>query len=92
MICLACRTGYSPTCPLCRERTYRVAPLVLVADKDQFPWTLHRPIWDSPKMEGMHCENCGKRIAPEMTMRELFGPCSAKVSIGEKPSRTEGTR
>lgn len=81
MKCPACGTGYSSTCLLCRERSQRVTPLILVANKDQFAWPLHRPVWDSPAMEGMHCENCGKRIVPEMTMRELFGPCSAKVLV-----------
>jgi hypothetical protein len=79
--CPACRTVYSPTCPLCRERTQRLTPIILVAGKNQFPWPLHRPVWDDGLQRGMHCENCGKRILPEMQMRELFGPCS----IGDAP-------
>lgn len=77
MKCPACGTGYSSTCPLCRERTYRMTPLIIVGT---FPWPNHRLVWDDPRMERMHCEMCGLSIPPEMTMRELTGPCSAKVS------------
>lgn len=74
-VCPACLTGYSPTCWICRERSYRMTPLLILG---RFPWPNHRPVWDNPLQDGMHCEACGIRIAPEMTMRELTGPCAAR--------------
>lgn len=75
-VCPACGKGYSSTCPLCRERSYRMTPLMLI-DDGQFPGVRHRLVWDDPTMSKLHCEACGKPIPPEMTMRELFEPCSA---------------
>ena len=74
--CPLCLTGYSATCPLCRERTTRMTPLKIIGT---FPWSNHSLVWDDPTMGGMHCELCGKVIIPEMTMRELVGPCSGRV-------------
>jgi hypothetical protein len=76
--CPACGTERSDTCPLCRERTYRVTPLLILGT---FPWTNHRLVWDGPQMGAMHCDRCGKPIHPYTTMKELIGPCSAGATI-----------
>jgi hypothetical protein len=63
-----------------------MTPLILTNDRGQFNYQLHRPVWDSPTMEKMHCELCGMPILPEMEFRELFAPCSSgKVINGERP-------
>jgi transcription elongation factor Elf1 len=81
MKCPACGTGYSRDCSVCRERTYRITPLKIIGD---FPWKVHVLVWNTPEMARMHCENCGLDIKPEMTMRELTGPCSAGKQVEVK--------
>jgi hypothetical protein len=86
-VCPLCGKGFSSTCFLCRERTYRLTPLMLIDDPTQFPWPKHRPVWNDPTQAGMHCELCGLPIPSTMTMKELFGPCSggSVKTLGEMP-------
>jgi predicted nucleic acid-binding Zn ribbon protein len=85
--CPECGKGFSNDCRSCRERSYRLTPLILIDTDHQFPGTRHRLVWDSPLMEHLYCELCGKPIPPEMTMAELFAPCSGGrvVSGSEVP-------
>lgn len=76
MKCPTCLTGYSPDCPTCRSRSVRMPALKIWGT---FPWGNHYPVWDDPTCQGMHCDYCGLRITPEMTMRELTGPCSGNA-------------
>jgi hypothetical protein len=75
--CPACGKEFSATCPLCRERRFRLSPLKILGN---FPWATHHPVWRDERMAEMFCERCGLVIRPEMTMRELVGPCSGGAS------------
>jgi len=52
-----------------------MTPLMLI-DNQQLPGRRHLPVWTDPLMTSMICELCGMPIRPDMTIRELFSPCS----------------
>lgn len=73
--CVTCGKNWSPDCPSCRERR----PMTPLRLQSKMPWPTHEPAWINRDQSGMLCNRCGLPIRPEMTMRELFGPCSARV-------------
>lgn len=76
--CPVCGKGYSADCIACRARSTRMSAMKIIGD---FPWGTHSLVWDDSRCAGMHCELCGLKILPEMTMREVTGPCSGRPAL-----------
>ncbi|MDE1822133.1 MAG: hypothetical protein KGI98_14935 [Euryarchaeota archaeon] len=76
-MCVVCGHAFTPDCVHCQTQG-RLSSLKLLTD---MPWPVHQPQWMDATQTEMRCSRCGVVIRPEMTMRELFGPCSAKTEV-----------
>lgn len=74
-ICPSCEQPYSIDCRTCQESHQKSALNIW----GKFPWINHRPVWANREETMMICERCKKEITPEMTMRDLVGPCPNQV-------------
>lgn len=73
--CVECGRGYSVDCRTCQAGHQRSALNIW----GKFPWINHRIIWANREETMMICEHCKLEVTPEMTMRDIVGPCPNQV-------------